>query len=172
MAGLRIGQVASRAGVSTATIRYYERAALMPTPARSEAGYRLYSARAVDELMFIRRAQGIGFSLGEIRGLLRLSRSGVAPCGRVISLAERHLAQVDERIHQLQTFRDGLAAALERWRSGRCGIASQGLCELLEDASAIRVPSGPAAAVHGPRRTLQSRRGVPSSGSESPSRRE
>lgn len=59
----------------------------MPKPARSEAGYRLYSERAVEELTFIRRAQAIGFSLDEIRGLLQVSRVGVAPCARVISLA-------------------------------------------------------------------------------------
>ena len=160
MAGLRIGTVASRAGVSTATIRYYERAGLMPKPARSDAGYRLYSDRAVDELMFIRRAQGIGFSLGEIRGLLRLSRSGVAPCARVISLADAHLAQVDERIRQMQTFRERLAAALDKWRSGRCGFASQGLCELLEEAGAVHLPSG-SAAVRDWQRTRRLSRSVP-----------
>lgn len=135
MSGLRIGEVAGKAGVSTATIRYYERAGLMPKPARSAAGYRLYSDRAVDELIFIRRAQAIGFSLREVRGLLKLSRGGVAPCARVISLADTHLMQVDERIQQLQAFRERLAAALKKWRAGRCGFASDGLCDLLEDVN-------------------------------------
>ena len=133
MSGLRIGEIANQAGVSTATIRYYERAGLMPKPARSQAGYRLYPERAVEELALIRRAQAIGFSLDEIRELLRLSRGGQAPCARVISLAEAHLMKVDERIRQLRAFRDRLGEALGHWRAGRCGFSSQGLCDLLED---------------------------------------
>ena len=132
MSGLRIGEVANQAGVSTATIRYYERAGLVPIAARSEAGYRLYSQRAVEELAFIRRAQVIGFSLDEIRGLLQLSRGGVAPCDRVIALAGAHLEQIEERIRQLQMFRDRLASALTQWRSGDCGFSSRGLCNLLD----------------------------------------
>lgn len=154
MAGLRIGEVANQAGVSTPTIRYYERAGLMPKPARSEAGYRLYSERAVEELTFIRRAQAIGFSLDEIRGLLQLSRGGVAPCARVISLAGTHLAQVDERIQELHAFRDRLADALTQWRTGHCDFSSERLCDLLDDVDAMprnagftrfREPPGPMA---------------------------
>lgn len=145
MSGLRIGEVARKAGVSTSTIRYYERAGLMPKPARSGAGYRLYAGRAVDELVFLRRAQAIGFSLEEIRGLLTLSRGGIAPCARVMSLAETHLTQVDERIRQLQSFRECLAAALDGWRNGRCGFASKGLCDLLDNVSASRPRSRMAA---------------------------
>ena len=136
MAGLRIGEVANQAGVSTPTIRYYERAGLMPKPARSDAGYRLYSQRAIEELTFVRRAQAMGFSLDEIRGLLQLSRGGVAPCARVIALAETHLTQLEERIQQLHTFRDQLADALNKWRGGRCGFSSERLCDLLDDVDA------------------------------------
>lgn len=137
MAGLRIGEVANQACVSTPTIRYYERAGLMPKPARSDAGYRLYSERAIEELTFIRRAQAICFSLDEIRGLLQLSRGGVAPCARVISLAGTHLTQLEERIQQLHTFRDRLADALNKWRTGRCGFSSERLCDLLDEVDAV-----------------------------------
>lgn len=131
MTGIRIGEAASRAGVSAATIRYYERAGVMPKPPRSSAAYRLYSERAVEELKFVRRAQALGFSLNEIRGLLQLSRGGEAPCSRVISLATTHVALLDERIQQLQAFRHRLASALDKWRTDRCGFASEGLCDLL-----------------------------------------
>lgn len=131
MAGLRIGQAARAAGVTTATIRYYERAGVLSRPPRSAAGYRLYSERGVEELIFIRRAQQIGFSLAEIRELLRLSRSGTAPCSRVLALAEQHLAAADERIRQLRTFRTQLAGAVRRWRAGQCGFMPGGLCDLI-----------------------------------------
>ena len=71
-------------------------------------------------------------SLDEIRGLLQLSRGGVAPCDRVIALAGAHLEQIEERIRQFQMFRDRLASALTRWRSGDCGSSSRGLCNLLD----------------------------------------
>lgn len=135
MAGLRIGEIARQAGVTTATIRYYERAGLLPKPPRSAAGYRLYAERAAEELVFIRRAQSIGFSLDEIRDLLRLSRNGTAPCSRVLTLAEEHLEAVDERIRQLQTFRKELASAVRSWRDGQCGFTPGGLCDLIAASS-------------------------------------
>lgn len=140
----------------------------MPKPARSEAGYRLYSERAVEELTFIRRAQAIGFSLDEIRGLLQVSRGGVAPCARVISLAGTHLAQLEVRLKQLHAFRDRLADALAQWRTGRCGFSSGRLCDLLDDVDTtsgnagftrLREPPGPTAmrSVSSARRQMRDR---------------
>jgi DNA-binding transcriptional MerR regulator len=80
MAGLLIGDVARRTGVSAPTIRYYEGVGLLPSPPRSGAGYRRYSDATIDELLFIRKAQALGFSLDEIAEILQLSRSGTAPC--------------------------------------------------------------------------------------------
>ena len=113
----------------------------MPRPPRSTGGYRLYSERAVEELRFVRRAQAFGFTLDEIRGLLQLSRGGVAPCSRVMSLAATHLTLVDERIEQLQAFRQQLATALDRWRADRCGFASEALCDLLGDGDPVAEPA-------------------------------
>lgn len=131
MAGLQIGEVARHAGVTTATVRYYERAGVLPKPLRSPGGYRLYSPRAVEELLFIRRAQSIGFSLDEIRELLRLSRNGTAPCSRVLALAEDHLRAVERRIRELQAFRKELASTVQQWRDGQCGFTPGGLCDLI-----------------------------------------
>lgn len=121
--------------MATATVRYYERAGLLPKPPRSAGGYRLYSPRAVEELLFVRRAQSIGFSLEEIRELLRLSRNGTAPCSRVLALAEDHLRAVDTRIRELQSFRKELASAVQRWRGGLCGFTPGGLCDLIAKSS-------------------------------------
>src|SRR5918996_3065646 len=112
MSGLLIGEVAQRAGVSAPTVRYYEEIGLLPPARRSTAGYRRYSEDTVEELRFIRKAQALGFSLDEIAEILRLSRSGKTPCSHVLSLAHQHLAAVEERIRQLQQFKDHLAAEL------------------------------------------------------------
>lgn len=135
MAGLLIGDVAQRAGVSAPTIRYYEDIGLLPAPARSPAGYRRYSEAIVEELRFIRKAQALGFSLDEIGEILKLSRSGKTPCLHVLSLAHQHLAAVEERIRQLQRFRDRFAAELAKW-DGETTPTCRGLCQIIASANA------------------------------------
>lgn len=138
MAELLIGDVAKRTGVSAPTIRYYEGIGLLPSPARSGAGYRRYSAATVEELLFIRKAQALGFSLDEIAEILQLSRSGKAPCSHVLSLAHQHLAALDERIRQLRTFRRQLATDLAKWDKQRATVTCTGLCQFITDAEPTR----------------------------------
>ena len=134
VAGLLIGDVAKRTGVSPPTIRYYEGIGLLPSPTRSSAGYRRYSDATVEELRFIRKAQALGFSLGEITEILQLSRSGKTPCSHVLSLAHAHLAAVDERIRQLRAFRRQLATDLAKWDKQQAAVTCSGLCQFITDA--------------------------------------
>jgi MerR family copper efflux transcriptional regulator len=134
MANLLIGELSRRTGVSSPTIRYYEQIGLLTRPHRSTSGYRRYSEATIDELRFIRKAQTLGFSLDEIRQILTLSRSGSAPCDRVLSLAREHLAALDERIRQLQEFRARLANAVSRWSAERDPLTCGRLCRFIADA--------------------------------------
>jgi len=134
MGGLLIGDVASRTGVPAPTIRYYEGIGLLPSPLRSGAGYRRYSDITIEELLFIRKAQALGFSLDEIAEILQLSRSGKAPCTHVLSLAHQHLAAVDERIRQLRAFRRRLAGDLATWDKRRAAVTCTGLCQFIAGA--------------------------------------
>lgn len=133
MAGLLIGELAKRAGVSAPTIRYYEEIGLLPAPSRSTTGYRRYPEQALDEVRFIRKAQALGFSLDEIGEILKLSRSGKAPCSHVLSLAHQHLAAVEERIRQLQQFHDQLAAEVAKWDDTKTATC-RGLCGIIAAA--------------------------------------
>jgi DNA-binding transcriptional MerR regulator len=129
MAGFLIGVLAREAGVSAPTVRYYEEVGLLPPSSRTSGGYRRYTDAAVHELRFIRKAQGLGFSLDEIRVILKLSRAGEAQCAEVLTLARRHLKAVDDRIAHLQQFRAHLAGELAKWdgqQSPTCG----GLCQM------------------------------------------
>ena len=130
MPSLLIGEVAARAGVARPTVRYYESIGLLTPPARSSAGYRRYADSTVEELLFIRKAQALGFTLEEIGEILRLTRSGKAPCSRVLSLAHQHLAAVQDRIRQLERFRDQLAAKVSKW-DGRTQPTCTGLCRII-----------------------------------------
>ena len=70
---IAIGALSKHTGTNIETIRYYERVALLPAPARSSGGYRLYGTDHLKRLNFIRRARALGFSIGEVRTLLRLA---------------------------------------------------------------------------------------------------
>jgi len=105
---LTIGKVAAQAGVGVDTVRFYEQAGLLKKAMRTAAGYRLYENGEVARLRFIRRAKALGFSLEEIRELLALNDGG----GRrrsVRAIAERRLAELEQRIEELDRVRQTLA---------------------------------------------------------------
>ncbi len=99
---LRIGAVAAAAGVGVQTLRYYERRGLLPALRRTSAGYREYSADAVRRVLFIRRAQAMGFTLDEIRALLSLRVRERRPCEPIKETAEIARRRVREHLIALQ----------------------------------------------------------------------
>ncbi len=111
-ARLRIGEVASRAGVSVDTVRYYERLKLLPRAPRSEGGFRLFTTEAVERVQFIKQAQDTGLSLDEIKELL-MSGGGAKECERMRDLLRAKLTEVDERVKALRKFRRALSLYLE-----------------------------------------------------------
>lgn len=130
---MKIGELAKQGGVTVQTIRFYERRHLLPEPARKESGYRDYREQDLVRLRFIRQAKALGYSLGEVREILRLRERGDCPCGEVIGMAERHLREVETRVRQLQRFRSELARALKDWkRSGVRKIRADAICILIE----------------------------------------
>jgi DNA-binding transcriptional MerR regulator len=106
-AGLTIGQLASEAGVTAETIRFYEREGVIPKAERGGAGrYRRYRETDAERLRFVRRARDLGFSLDEVRDLLSLAAGDPRrSCGDVDAMAREHLAQVNAKIAQLTALR-------------------------------------------------------------------
>ena len=116
--GIQIGELTRRTGCNIETIRYYERIALLPAPARSAGRYRIYDTGDVRRLAFIRRARELGFALDEIRLLLALSDNGDAACAEVRQVAASHLAEVRTKIADLQAMEHILAEAVQRCAAG------------------------------------------------------
>jgi MerR family copper efflux transcriptional regulator len=110
---LSIGAAAREAGVGVDTIRYYEREGLLPEPRRRASGYRDYDAGAITQLRFIRRAKGLGFSLGDIRELLTLSQDREQGVAGVKARAEGRLADVEHRIRELRRMQRGLKELID-----------------------------------------------------------
>ena len=99
---LRIGQIAHRAGVSVDTVRYYEKLGLLPRAPRSEGGYRLFAADAIERVRFIKQAQDLGFALDEIRMLM--GGGGATECRQTRDLLRSKLEVTNQRVKSLQAF--------------------------------------------------------------------
>jgi DNA-binding transcriptional MerR regulator len=121
MESLTIGKLARRAGVGIDTVRFYERAGLIPRARRTPSGYRLYAQSDADRLRFIRRAKGLGFSLEEIAELLQLN-AGKGNRATVKRLAQQRLDDLDRRIREMSAIRDALGQ-LVRQCSGSGPVA-------------------------------------------------
>jgi len=115
---IAIGRLAKRTGTNIETIRYYERVGLLPAPARSQGGYRLYRTGHLKRLNFVRRARALGFSIGEVRTLLRLADERKRPCAEVRVVAEAHLADVRNKIADLRTMERVLRDTVARCADG------------------------------------------------------
>src|SRR5258707_2860068 len=98
---LPIGELSKRIGVNIETIRYYERIKMLPAPPRTTSGRRIYGAPDLRILAFIRRSRELGFSLNEIRALLRLGATGQASCSEVKEIAAHHLHDIRAKISDL-----------------------------------------------------------------------
>ncbi len=130
---MQIGKLAKEGGVTVQAIRFYERLRLMPQPRRKESGYRVYSDDDVKRLRFIRQAKTLGFSLDEIRDILQMRGRGECPCGEVVSIAERHLEDVEIQIRHLSKFRTELRRAVRSWkRLDEPKVSGDAICALIE----------------------------------------
>ncbi len=127
---MRIGELASKAGVEVQTIRYYEREGLMTEPERSVAGYRQYRPTHVETLQFIRRCRSLDMTLAEIRSLLMFRNQPDIACGDIDELLARHLDSVHQRIQQLQQLERQLQT-LQRQCGKRRTVAECGILRSL-----------------------------------------
>src|SRR5258707_4861818 len=125
---MQIGIVAKKIGLSVDAIRFYERNALLPRAPRTEGGFRQYGENDVATLAFIRRAQGLGFKLSEIKGLLNLRGTRLQPCAPVRRRLQEKLVDVQRKLADLQKLEHELRLALRscnkelRKRSAHCPI--------------------------------------------------
>jgi Hg(II)-responsive transcriptional regulator len=126
-----IGELAKETGVKVVTIRYYEQVGVLEPPERTEGNYRTYSREHAKRLRFIRRCRDLGFSLDEIRGLLRLSSEDAQSCVDVCVIAGRHLEAVEEKIADLNR----LASELRSISASCTGNRPMAECRIIEALS-------------------------------------
>lgn len=114
-----IGEAARQSGVAVETIRYYERAGVIPPPPRSAAGRRLFSPDDVARLRFIRRCRDLGFALSDIRQLMALANSPAAACAEAEEIGRRHLREIRDKRAALERLEAAMDALLRGCREDR-----------------------------------------------------
>ena len=124
--------VADAAGVSTDTLRHYERLGLLPPPARTRAGYRRYTPATVPRVQLIQRALVIGFSLQELGQVLQERDRGGAPCRTVRKLVGQRSSDLEQRLRELTVLRHELRALLAEWDDRLAGTPEGKPARLLE----------------------------------------
>jgi len=117
--GLAIGAVSKWTGCKVETIRYYERIGLLPAPARTEGGYRIYGVEGLKRLNFIRRARQLGFGLKEVRTLLRLADKRTRPSAAARRVAARYREEVRAKVADLRATERVLTEMIARCAGGR-----------------------------------------------------
>lgn len=122
-----IGELAKRANVNSQTIRYYERRKLLQPSERSASGYRFYSVLELKQILFIKYAQDIGFTLKEIRELLILRKRGNESCSEVQKKSEEKLKDVRRKIQLLKRMESALVGLISD-----CSKRSVSACPFLE----------------------------------------
>ena len=124
--GMTIGRLAKEAGVNVETVRYYQRRGLIDEPAKPSGGHRRYQPVALRRIAFIRRAQGLGFSLAEIEVLLKYSDG--TNWKETRSMAEKKVASLNVHIAQLKKMCSELGELIEESRRGR----GKGTCPIIK----------------------------------------
>ena len=133
---MTIGRLAEATQTRVETVRWYEKVALLPSPARSSGNYRLYGPEHLRRLSFIRRSRALGFTVEQIRDLLALSDDRERSCNEVDIIARAHLADVERKLADLNR----LAAEL-REVIGQCGCGSVADCRIIEALSPMGDPT-------------------------------
>ena len=113
--GLKIGELARRAGVTTKAIRFYERKRILPPAKRSANGYRLYGEDAAEMLRFIKQATGLGLTLAEIKDIFVIRQGGRPPCTHVHQLLRDKADELDRKLKDLVDVRERIRRSLSAW---------------------------------------------------------
>jgi MerR family mercuric resistance operon transcriptional regulator len=144
------GALAARSGCNAETIRYYEHIGILPAPPRSQGGHRLYGHDLIKRLTFVRRSRDLGFTLEEIRGLLRLVDGGNYTCAQIETLALQHARDIGQKIADLKKLKSVLEAM-----ASQCTGDEVPECAIIDELFDSRTPLYSSDATHPPHRPLR-----------------
>lgn len=132
---MTIGEAAKAVGVSAKAIRLWEERGLIPTAARTIAGYRTFTRNELALLHFIRQGKTLGLSLDELREIIQIQHAGVDPCDRVVQAIDAHIAAIDQSLADLMKLRQTLAHVSESARQDQAESCQGIVCHIIERAA-------------------------------------
>jgi Cu(I)-responsive transcriptional regulator len=130
---MKIGEIAKQTGLKVETVRFYEAEGLIDPPTRSGGNYRLYGRSHLDRLSFIKRSRDLGFTLDQVRDLLRLSDNPRESCDEVDAIAAEHIAVIDRKLADLNALRSEIVT----W-GGSCNASSIAECKVMDALTSNR----------------------------------
>ena len=134
---MTVGELSKQAGVNLETVRFYEKQKLLPEPERTPGGHRLYTQDDVDRLSFIQRAKWVGFTLKEIRTLMRVREADpTESCEDAMELARHKVGEINAKLDELQKMRDALQTFLDT-----CPDTDAGHCHVIQGLQSVEPPA-------------------------------
>jgi DNA-binding transcriptional MerR regulator len=130
---LTVTQLANRSGATPHAVRYYTRMGLLRPERNPDNGYHLYEPREIGWLRFIRQAKRLGYTLGEIRAIMRDADQGHSPCPRVRRILQRHIVENRRHLEELLALQSRMEQALREWADMPDGVPDgDSVCHLIE----------------------------------------
>ncbi len=130
-ARLKIGEVSKKTGVAVGALRYYEKLGLLESK-RGDNSYRYYSADAVRQVQFVKKAQSLGFTLEDIGEVLNVHQKGNVPCDLVQSILQEKIEKIEAQIKEMRAFRKGLIEYRDSWAEAEPHPQPGDICPLIE----------------------------------------
>ncbi len=127
---MKIGEIAKRTGLKIETVRFYEAEGLIGTPSRSGGNYRVYDEIQLNRLSFVKRSRDLGFTLDQVRALLRLTDDPDGSCAEACAIATRHIEVIDRKLADFTALR----AEIIQW-SGKCTAGIVAECKVIDALS-------------------------------------
>ncbi|KAI9129954.1 heavy metal-responsive transcriptional regulator [Acaryochloris sp. CCMEE 5410] len=127
---LKIGEVSKQTSTSVGALRYYESLGLLESE-RGENGYRYYPQEAVQQVLFIKKAQALGFSLEDIHEVLTMHQQGDVPCEFVQSLLQDKIEQLEVQIQKMMAFKSEMEQYRDRWSTSQPSLQPGDICPLI-----------------------------------------
>jgi len=132
---LTIGNLAKQTKVGIVTLRHYEKCGLLKPSKRSRGGYRIYSPEAIDQLVFIKNAKNVGFTLKEIKSLFKLLQNKKTTCREIKTYALEKIDYIKEKITNLQNMQN----MLKKWTTICDGKSSIDKCPILKNLKKAKI---------------------------------
>lgn len=140
--GLHVADLARRAEVTPATVRYYSRIGLLHPGRDSQNGYRRFTHDDLQRVAFVRKAQALGLTIADIRTILARLEHGDSVCDMVVDLVQQRLEELRRQCVELEASKARIERALAEWSAGAVRPNDSNLCALIEQTE-IETANGP-----------------------------